>query len=29
MLAKKAATEDVDIKEIQHQLMNEYLAICP
>ncbi len=29
MLAKKAATEDVDIKKIQHQLMNEYLAICP
>lgn len=28
-LAKLAATNDVDIKSIQHQLMKEYLAICP
>ncbi len=28
-VSKKEATEDVDIKEIQHQLMKEYIAICP
>ena len=28
-LAKKAATQDVDIKKIQRQLMDEYLCICP
>lgn len=28
-LAKKATTQEVNIKEIQHELMKEYLAICP